>query len=181
MTDLPLNKDKFVSYLESWLVKSGENEDEDETNREENQQKLMKKNVEERRRSIRVEGAYIENNADGWAPSVVSLSEVEHCHLERVSAEGSSFDIVVIFRHWELPPQIIQGVEMKYLEIVQDWLNSNGITFTKGPKSLNWSEVMKFVRSDREYFYETHDKNGAYKPAGWLFLSPTDEDSDNEA
>ena len=34
-----------------------------------------------------------------------------------------------------------------FSSVVQDWLNEIEITFTKGPKSLNWVDVMKVIHA----------------------------------
>eukprot|EP00981_Chlorochromonas_danica_P000694 scaffold147_cov164-Ochromonas_danica.AAC.11 len=117
-----------------------------------------------------------------WPSFVLTLSEVEHVHFERVTYATRNFDITFIFRNWELPPKTITAVDMKYMDIVQDWLNLVEITYTKGPRSLNWTDVMKIVREEKDIFYDDHDEDGISKPAGWLFLSAeaSDDEDDDE-
>jgi nucleosome binding factor SPN SPT16 subunit len=68
---------------------------------------------------------------------------------------------------------------MKYMDIIQDWLNLVEITFTKGPRSINWTDIMKIIKEERETFYEDVDEDGMSKPAGWLFLSAEGSDSED--
>jgi len=37
----------------------------------------------------------------------------------------------------------VNAIDIKFMDIVQDWLNEVEITFSKGPKALNWTDVMK--------------------------------------
>ncbi|CAM9551683.1 unnamed protein product [Chrysoparadoxa australica] len=112
---------------------------------------------------------------------VVSMSEVEHVHFERVNPNGKNFDmrIVVSANMSEsgglAEPRGVGMIEMKYLNPIMSWLEDCNITFTKGP-SLNWKQVLALVRDDL-HFYEDTDENGDPKPAGWAFLA---EDSGGE-
>lgn len=119
-------------------------------------------------------------NLTEWPSFVLTLSEVEHAHFERVTYATKNFDITFIFKNWELQPKTITAVDMKYMDIVQDWLNLVEITFTKGPRSLNWTDVMKIVREEKETFYDDKDEDGLAKPAGWLFLSADGSDEEDD-
>ncbi len=120
-------------------------------------------------------------NLTEWPSFVLTLSEVEHAHFERVTYATRNFDITFIFKNWDLQPRTITAVDMKFMDIVQDWLNLVEITYTKGPRSMNWTDVMKMVRDAKDTFYDDHDDDGA-KPAGWLFLSAdlSDEEDGEE-
>lgn len=109
---------------------------------------------------------------------VVTLSEVEHIHFERVSRATRNFDMTLIFRDWDIVPRTIQSIELKYFEKIQDWLNDVDLTYTEGGLSMNWVNVMKEVKAD-DRFYEDTDHDGVKKPAGWAWLS-ADADSDEE-
>jgi nucleosome binding factor SPN SPT16 subunit len=123
-------------------------------------------------------------NLTEWPSFVITLSEVEHCHMERVTYATKNFDLTFIFKNWDMPPKTITVIETRYMDIIQDWLNLVEITCTKGPKTINWVDVMKLVKEERDIFYDDQDENGDSKPAGWLFLSveeSDDEDEDDEA
>jgi nucleosome binding factor SPN SPT16 subunit len=119
-------------------------------------------------------------NLTEWPAFVLTLSEVEHAHFERVTYATKAFDLTFIFKNWDLMPRTITAIDMKYMDIIQDWLNLVEITFTKGPRSINWSDVMKIVREERSIFYDAVDEEGIAKPAGWLFLSAEGSDDEDE-
>jgi nucleosome binding factor SPN SPT16 subunit len=118
-------------------------------------------------------------NLTEWPPFVMTLSEIEHAHFERVTYATKAFDVTFIFRNWDLVPRTITAIDMKYMDIIQDWLNLVEITFTKGPRSINWTDIMKIIKEERETFYEDVDEDGVSKPAGWLFLSAEGSDSED--
>jgi nucleosome binding factor SPN SPT16 subunit len=119
-------------------------------------------------------------NLTEWPPFVMTLSEIEHAHFERVTYATKAFDLTFIFKNWDLMPRTITAIDMKYMDIIQDWLNLVEITFTKGPRSINWTDIMKIIREEREVFYDDVDDEGVAKPAGWLFLSAEDDDDEEE-
>jgi hypothetical protein len=45
------------------------------------------------------------------------------------------------------------------------------ITYTQGPRNLNWPDVLKGAKQERAYFYDTVDDEGIERSAGWLCLS----------
>ena len=119
-------------------------------------------------------------NLTEWPSFVMTLSEVEHAHFERVTYATKAFDVTFIFKNWDMVPRTITAIDMKYMDIIQDWLNLVEITFTKGPRSINWTDIMKIVRDERNTFYEDVDEEGESKPPGWLFLSAELSDDEDE-
>jgi nucleosome binding factor SPN SPT16 subunit len=119
-------------------------------------------------------------NLTEWPPFVVTLSDVEHCHMERVTYATKNFDLTFIFKDWMIPPRTITAIDTKYMDIIQDWLNLVEITCTKGPRTINWTDVMKIVRESKDIFYDDHDEYGDSKPAGWLFLSAEASDTEDD-
>lgn len=115
-----------------------------------------------------------------WPPFLVTLDEIEHVHMERVNFGSKNFDLTIIFKDWNIPPRTITAVDSKSMDLIQDWLNMVEITCTKGPRSLNWTEIMSFVRDSINVFYDNKDEDGVTKPAGWLFLSAEDSDEEDE-
>lgn len=69
---------------------------------------------------------------------MLTLSDVERVHFERVSFGLSAFDIVFIFKDYKRKTQLISAVPMKQLDAVKEWLDSCDITYTEGPTNLNW-------------------------------------------
>lgn len=121
-------------------------------------------------------------NLTEWPPLVITLSEVEHAHFERVTYATKNFDLTFIFKNWDIAPRTITAIDTKYMDIIQDWLNLVEITCTKGPRTINWTDVMKVVRETKDIFYDDRDDEGEPKPAGWLFLSAdaSDDEDDEE-
>lgn len=111
---------------------------------------------------------------------LLTLKDVDHVHFERVSFGTKAFDAVFIFKNFEVLPRVITAIDRKYLDLIQTWLNEIEITYTSGPKNLNWSEVMKEVVAAGEYFYIDTDENGDKKEPGWAILNVDDADEDDE-
>ncbi|CAO3594139.1 unnamed protein product [Absidia cylindrospora] len=105
---------------------------------------------------------------------VITLSEIEIAHLERVQFGLKNFDLVFVFKDFQRPPIQINTIPMTQLDNVKEWLNSVDVAFTEGPVNLNWSMIMKTVNENPAEFF----KNG-----GWKFLSTgsDDEGSDEES
>jgi nucleosome binding factor SPN SPT16 subunit len=111
---------------------------------------------------------------------VITLSEVEHAHFERVTYATKNVDLTFIFKNWDIPPRTITAINMKYMDIIQDWLNLVEITCTKGPRSIAWTDVMKLVKQEKDIFYLDKDEDGVKKVVGWLFLSADASDDEKE-
>lgn len=92
---------------------------------------------------------------------IITLSEIEIAHLERVQFGLKNFDMVFVFKDFHRPPIQINTIPMSQLDNVKDWLDSVEVAFTEGPVNLNWSMIMKTVNEDPAEFY----RNG-----GWSFL-----------
>ncbi|CAO3587831.1 unnamed protein product [Absidia cylindrospora] len=98
---------------------------------------------------------------------VVTISEIEIAHLERVQFGLKNFDLVYIFKDFHRAPIQINTIPMSQLDNVKEWLNSVDVAFTEGPVNLNWSMIMKTVNDNPAEFF----KNG-----GWRFLSTGSDD-----
>ncbi|KAJ1431655.1 FACT complex subunit-domain-containing protein [Ochromonadaceae sp. CCMP2298] len=119
-------------------------------------------------------------NLSEWPPFVLTLSDVEHVHFERVTYATKAFDMVFIFKNWDTTPRMITTIDMKFMDHIQDWLNMVEITYTQGPRNLNWPDVLKGAKQERAYFYDTVDDEGVERSAGWLCLSIEEEDEEEE-
>ncbi|KAF8929066.1 putative SPT16-general chromatin factor [Dissophora ornata] len=93
---------------------------------------------------------------------VVTLSDVEIVHLERVQFGLKNFDMVFTFKDYFQPPIHINTIPMSQLDNVKDWLDSMDIVFYEGPVNLNWGPIMKTIQEDPAEFY---------KEGGWSFLA----------
>lgn len=111
---------------------------------------------------------------------LITLSEVEHVHFERVTFGTRNFDITFIFKNWDIKPRTISSIDIKSKETIQDWLNLVEIPHTIGTRTMNWVEIMNIARSTGARFYETTDEFGEKKPAGWTLLSAEDNTDDEE-
>ena len=104
---------------------------------------------------------------------VISLADIEHVHFERVTYATKNFDMTFIFKNLDQPTRTITAVDMKYLDIIQDWLNLVEITYTIGTITMKWTDTIKAVKESIEdgIFYDEVDFEGDKKDAGWLFLN----------
>lgn len=108
---------------------------------------------------------------------VVSIGEVEHVHFERVNFSTKNFDMVLIFKNFDLPPRSIIAIEMKNLEMIQDWLNEVQVTYTCGSLSVNWKVFLENAKNDPRFYFDT-DENGDRKPIGFFELTEDAEGSE---
>ncbi|KAF1814664.1 SPT16-domain-containing protein [Eremomyces bilateralis CBS 781.70] len=102
---------------------------------------------------------------------VVTLSDIELVHLERVQFGLKNFDMVVVFHDYNRPVAHINTIPVESLDIVKDWLDSCEIPFTEGPLNLNWSTIMKTVVSNPHQFFVD---------GGWSFLAAESDDEDGD-
>lgn len=103
--------------------------------------------------------------------TVVTLSEIEVAHLERVQFGLKNFDLVFVFKDFHRLPVHINTIPVESLEGVKDWLDSVDIAFTEGPLNLNWGAIMKTVISD---------PHGFFQDGGWSFLAAESDDEGGE-
>ncbi|KAK4540616.1 FACT complex subunit spt16 [Oleoguttula mirabilis] len=101
---------------------------------------------------------------------VITLTDIEVVHLERVQFGLKNFDMVVVFKDFTRAPSHINTIPVEALDGVKDWLDSVDIPYSEGPLNLNWATIMKTVIADPHTFF---------KDGGWSFLS-TESDSDDE-
>lgn len=97
---------------------------------------------------------------------VLTLSEVEIAHFERVQFGLKNFDLVFIYKDFNKPVLQINSIPMNYLENIKDWLDSVDIAYSEGTANLNWSAIMKHVVSDPAAFYAE---------GGWSFIQNSSE------
>lgn len=102
--------------------------------------------------------------------TVVTLEEIEICHLERIQFGLKNFDMVYVYKDFNRPPTHINTIPVDHLERVKDWLDSVDIAYTEGPLNLNWGMIMKTVIADPHQFF---------KDGGWSFLN-TDSDAEDK-
>jgi nucleosome binding factor SPN SPT16 subunit len=113
---------------------------------------------------------------------MIDLNDVDHVHFERVTYATKGIDMAIIFKDYTLPVKQITSIEMKFYEIIQDWLTDISITFTAGPQSMNWNEIMGSpeIGPKNPNFHDSVDADGNEKPAGWSWLSIEDEEGEDE-
>lgn len=102
---------------------------------------------------------------------VITLTDIEIVHLERVQFGLKQFDMVVVFKDFTKPPAHINTIPVEALDGVRDWLDSVDIPFSEGPLNLNWSTIMKTVITDPHEFF---------KDGGWSFLATESDDEGSE-
>jgi nucleosome binding factor SPN SPT16 subunit len=131
---------------------------------------------------------------------VISVDEIEHIHLERVSiGKSKNFDIVFILKSQiaadhsgdNIKVVKIESVPMDSFDKVRKWIDDHdGLTYTCSVTMLNWEEVLKQVRyeiAEGTFWQDTYEEDGETKKKdiGWMFLSPvgmadSDEESDDD-
>ncbi|KAF2104682.1 SPT16-domain-containing protein [Rhizodiscina lignyota] len=104
--------------------------------------------------------------------TVLTMSEVEVIHLERVQFGLKNFDMVIVFKDYNRAPFHINTIPVESLETVKDWIDSIEIPYSEGPVNLQWPTIMKTVTSDPHQFYVD---------GGWSFLGGDDDESDEES
>lgn len=111
-----------------------------------------------------------------------TISDIEHVHFERAGFTTKAFDIVLIFKDWNVTPKTLTAIDIKYMDIVQEWLNLVEITYTIGSQPMNWAEVMAAVKEDDRFWYDTEADGETKKPhgAGWKFLNLEGSDDEGE-
>jgi nucleosome binding factor SPN SPT16 subunit len=103
---------------------------------------------------------------------VITLTDIEVVHLERVQFGLKNFDMVVIFKDFTRAPAHINTIPVESLDGVKDWLDSVDIPFSEGPLNLNWGTIMKTLVADPHAFFAE---------GGWSFLAAeSDGESDEE-
>lgn len=100
---------------------------------------------------------------------VVTLSEIECVHLERVSFGLKNFDMVIINDDFSKQPVHVNSIDVKNLDGLREYLDSCDISVTEGPVNLNWGQILSTIRED---------PYGFFAEGGWSFLS-TDSDSED--
>ncbi|CAI5734791.1 unnamed protein product [Peronospora destructor] len=110
---------------------------------------------------------------------IISLDEVEHVHFERVMFSSKNFDVVFVFKNFDIMPTRISAVSMSELERIKEWLDDIDICFTTGTANLNWKSIMSTIKSDNRFYLDTDD-DGVPKPAGWEFLKMEGSDDEDE-
>lgn len=103
---------------------------------------------------------------------VITLSDIEVAHFERVQFNLKNFDLVLIFKDYSITPMRICTIPAEYLDPIKDWLNDIDIVYSESLNPLNWGNVMKEI---------TKDLNNFIEEGAWNFLQDSeDEESENE-
>lgn len=102
--------------------------------------------------------------------TVITLSEVEIVHFERVQFGLKAFDMVFVLNDFKKSPIAINSIPVVHLDNVKEWLDSVDIPISEGPVNLSWPAIMKTINEDPYAFYQE---------GGWEFLTG-DGNSDSE-
>lgn len=98
---------------------------------------------------------------------VITLTDVEIVHLERVQFGLQSFDMVFVFSDFSRAPMHVTSIPTTSLDDVKQWLDSVDICVTEGAVNLNWGAIMKTVNEDPYDFFAE---------GGWGFLQSGSDD-----
>ncbi|TPX38266.1 hypothetical protein SmJEL517_g00054 [Synchytrium microbalum] len=102
---------------------------------------------------------------------VVTMSEIEIAHLERVSFGLKNFDLVFVFEDFHKPVVHINTIPMTNLDTVKSWLDESDVVHYEGPVNLNWGPIMKTITEDPGEFFQI---------GGWDLILRTDGDDDDD-
>lgn len=101
---------------------------------------------------------------------VISLSDIEVAHFERVQFTLKNFDLVLIFKDYSITPIRICTIPAEFLESIKDWLNDIDIVYSESLNPLNWGNVMKEI---------TRDLQGFIEEGGWDFLQESEDEGES--
>ncbi|BEJ13264.1 hypothetical protein CspHIS471_0304380 [Cutaneotrichosporon sp. HIS471] len=105
--------------------------------------------------------------------TVITLSEIETVHFERVQFGLKAFDMVFVFNDFKKAPTAINSIPVVHLDNVKEWLDSVDIPISEGPVNLSWPQIMKTINDDPYEFYSM---------GGWEFLVGNGEsDAEDES
>jgi len=110
---------------------------------------------------------------------VVDLNDVDHVHFERVTFHSQAFDMVIINKDFTKQPYQIAMIPNSDKDAVQDWLTDMEISYTEGPMTLNWKQIMATVATDDRFYMDTEEDEVTRKEAGWSILRLYDNASDD--
>ncbi|KAI3390101.1 hypothetical protein SNEBB_003093 [Seison nebaliae] len=111
-------------------------------------------------------------NITEFPACVITMSEIELVHFERISFGLNNFDMVFIFKNYHRRPQNITTIPMDQLDYIKNWIDKSDIKYTEAPQPMNWGKIMKTIVDDTLGFFE----NG-----GWNFLEINDSDVSRES
>ncbi|RBQ83563.1 hypothetical protein VDGD_20944 [Verticillium dahliae] len=100
---------------------------------------------------------------------VLTLDDIEICHLERVQFGLKNFDMVFVFKDFSRAPYHVNTIPVDFLDAVKEFLDSSDIAYSEGPLNLNWPTIMKTVTADTHQFFID---------GGWSFLQAESDDED---
>lgn len=104
--------------------------------------------------------------------TVITLSEVEMVHFERVQFGLKAFDMVFILKDFKKGVVNVNSIPVVHLDNVKEWLDSVDIPISEGPVNLSWGAILKTINDDPYEFY---------KEGGFDFLTGADSDSEDES
>ncbi|WRT64164.1 FACT complex subunit SPT16 [Kwoniella shivajii] len=102
--------------------------------------------------------------------TVITLTEVEIVHLERVQFGLKNFDMVFVLNDFKKTPIHINSIPVVHLDNVKEWLDSCDVPISEGPVNLSWPAIMKTLNEDPHAFYAE---------GGWEFLTGGGSDGES--
>lgn len=101
---------------------------------------------------------------------VVSLSDIEVVHFERVNFSLRNFDMVLIFK--DLTNFVrISCIPSESLEGIKDWINEVNLIYSEGVLNLNWTNLLAKIKEDPKDFLDQ---------GGWNFLQDDSNSANSE-
>lgn len=108
-------------------------------------------------------------NLTEWPHFIITLSEVELVHFERVGLQLKNFDMVFIFKDYSIKPKKVTDIPLTSLEKIKEWLHTCDIWYSEGKEPLKWASIIKTAQEDPIGFFEI---------SGWTTIG-TDQNRDD--
>lgn len=110
----------------------------------------------------------------------MDLSFVDHVHFERVTFASKAFDMVIVNKDFTKQPWRVDMIQNTDKDAIQEWLTDMELSYTEGPMTLNWKQIMQTVHNDDRFYMNTEEDEVTPKEAGWSFLRMYGRDDGSE-
>ena len=100
-----------------------------------------------------------------------ALCDVEVVSLERIVVGGQNIDIVFILKDYKTTVGIT-AVPMQSLDSIKDWLCQSGVVYFESNTNIQWTAVLKEIRSDAQW--------DPWSPEGWQAYIESDDEGDDD-
>ena len=117
------------------------------------------------------------NNRVLWAINELpfwtqNLSEVEIVSLERIYPGGANWDMRFVHKGYKKVTELT-NIPTSHLDSIKDWLTSASQLYFESTINLNWTQLLKVIREDKEW--------DPYGESGWRsYLQDSESEEEEE-